>query len=120
MDPFDSISGVNKMSAGVETVNSDTFETTVLKSDKPVFVDFWATWCPPCKRIAPFVEELAKDYAGRAGVVKIDVDESGDIASRYGITSVPTLMVFKGGQPVEAVAGAMPKSEMSRMIDKHL
>lgn len=108
------------MAGAAMAVSSNEFDTTVLGSDKPVFVDFWATWCPPCKRIGPFVEELANDYQGRAVVVKIDVDEAGDVASRYGITSVPTLMVFKNGQPVEAVAGAVPKDMMARMIDKHL
>lgn len=108
------------MAEGVLKVTDADFEQSVLKSDKPVFVDFWATWCPPCKRIAPFVEELAKDYAGRAIVAKIDVEESNAVSSRYGITSVPTLMVFKNGQPVEAVAGAVPKDHMAKMIDKHL
>ncbi|CAN5358099.1 thioredoxin [soil metagenome] len=108
------------MAGAALSVSNSQFESVVLQSKTPVFVDFWATWCPPCKRIGPFVEELANDYAGRAVVVKIDVDEAGDVASRYGITSVPTLMVFKNGEPVEAVSGAVPKDAMARMIDKHL
>ncbi len=107
--------------AGATLSVSDTdFDAKVLQSDKPVFVDFWASWCPPCKRIAPFVEELASDYEGKAVVVKVDVDEAGQVAARYGITSIPTLMVFKGGQPVEAQTGAVPKDHMAKMIDKHL
>ncbi|MBI1292131.1 thioredoxin [bacterium] len=108
------------MAGSAVKVTGQDFESTVISSSKPVFVDFWATWCPPCKRIAPFVEELAKDYEGKAVVAKIDVDEAVDVASRYGINSVPTLMVFKNGQPVEAVVGALPKEQMARLIDKHL
>ena len=108
------------MAGAVVSVSNNDFDTTVLQSDQVVFVDFWATWCPPCRRIAPFVEELANDYKGRAVVAKVDVDEAGDVASRFGITSIPTLMVFKGGEPVEAVAGAIPKEQMARMIEKYL
>ncbi len=108
------------MAGATQSVSDTDFDTKVLQSDKPVFVDFWASWCPPCKRIAPFVEELATDYDGKALVVKVDVDEAGQVAARYGITSVPTLMVFKDGQPVEAQAGAVPKDHMAKMIDKHL
>lgn len=108
------------MSNTAIAVKSGDFESTVLKSDVPVFVDFWATWCPPCKRIAPLVEELAADFEGRAKVVKIDVDEAGDVAANYGITSVPTLMVFKGGEKVEEIAGAHPKDFMAKLIEKHL
>lgn len=108
------------MGEGVVSVSNENFEGTVLKSDKPVFVDFWAEWCPPCRKIGPVVDELAKDYEGRATVVKVNVDEAGEVASRYGISSIPALMVFKGGEPVEVVVGAVPKDQMSRMIDKHL
>jgi thioredoxin 1 len=108
------------MAGSAVKVTAQDFDATVIASSKPVFVDFWATWCPPCKRIAPFVEELAKDYEGKAIVAKIDVDEAVEVASRYGINSVPTLMVFKNGQPVEAVVGALPKEQMARLIDKHL
>jgi len=101
-------------------VGNEDFDSTVLQSDVPVFVDFTATWCPPCKRIAPFVDQLAKDYEGRAKVVKVDVDEGGEVAAKYGVQSVPTLMVFKKGQPVEVSTGAIPKEMMARMLDKHL
>lgn len=108
------------MAEGVVYVEDASFEDTVLKSDKPVFVDFWAEWCPPCKRIAPFVDELGSDYDGRAVVAKVDVDKAPQTAAKYGITSIPTLVVFKGGEPVEAVTGAIPKNQMAQMIDKHL
>lgn len=108
------------MAGATVAVNDSDFDTKVLKSDKPVFVDFWAVWCPPCKRIAPFVEELATDFDGRAVVAKVDIEESGDVANRYGISSIPTLMVFKNGQPVESVTGAIPKEHMAKMIEKHL
>lgn len=108
------------MAGSAVKVTDADFQSTVLESDKPVFVDFWATWCPPCKRIAPFVEELATDYDGRAVVAKVDIDESGETAMKYGISSIPTLMVFKNGEPVEVVTGAVPKEHMSQMIDKHL
>ena len=108
------------MSHAALAVNDDTFESTVIQSNVPVFVDFWATWCPPCKRIAPFVEELATDFEGRAKVVKIDVDEAQDVASKFGITSIPTLMVFKGGKKVEEVVGALAKDQMARLLEKHL
>jgi thioredoxin 1 len=108
------------MSHAALKVGSADFQSVVLNSKVPVFVDFWATWCPPCKRIAPFVEELAKDFDGRAKVVKIDVDDAGDIAQSYGIMSIPTLMVFKGGKPVEQFVGAMPKEQMASMLERHL
>ena len=108
------------MSHAALKVGSADFQSEVLNATVPVFVDFWATWCPPCKRIAPFVEELAKDFDGRAKVVKIDVDEAGDVAQSYGIMSIPTLMVFKGGKAVEQFVGAMPKEQMASMLERHL
>lgn len=100
-------------------ITASNFEE-LLKSDQPVLVDFWAEWCGPCRQIAPMVEELAKDYEGRAVVGKVDIDSQGEIASQFGITSIPTLIVFKGGQPVEAQVGGAPKSRLAAMIDKHL
>ncbi|MCC6546954.1 thioredoxin [Candidatus Sumerlaeota bacterium] len=109
------------MAAGtaLHATNND-FDTVVLQSDQPVFVDFWAAWCGPCRAIAPLVEELAKEFDGKAKVVKVDIDEAGDIAGRYGVTSIPTLMVFKGGQPVEQQVGRIPKDLMVRMLSKHV
>ncbi len=101
-------------------VNADTFETEVLKSDVPVLVDFWAEWCGPCKAIGPSIEQLASEYEGKAKVFKLNVDESGDIATKYGIMSIPALLVFKNGQEVEKMVGAMPKQQIAAMIDRHL
>ena len=100
-------------------LTSANFEAEVLRSTEPVLVDFWATWCPPCRMIAPAVEELASDFAGKAKVAKLDVDESPEVAQRYGVQSIPTLLVFKGGQVVEQRIGALPKAEMARMLDAH-
>jgi thioredoxin 1 len=98
-------------------VKSADFEAQVLRSSEPVLVDFWAAWCPPCRMIAPAVEALADEYAGRAKVAKLDVDESPDVAERYGIQSIPTLLVFKDGRVVDQRIGAVPKAEMARMLD---
>ena len=100
-------------------VTNASFEAEVLRSSEPVLVDFWATWCPPCRMIAPAVEELASEYAGKAKVAKLDVDENPEIAQRYGVQSIPTLLVFKDGQVVEQRVGALPKAEMARMLDAH-
>jgi len=101
-------------------VSSDTFQKEVLESDIPVLVDFWAIWCGPCKAIAPTVEALANEYAGKIKVVKVDVDQEPQIAARYGIRSIPTLMVFKGGQMVDQVIGAVPRQHLAGMLDRAL
>ena len=98
-------------------VDGSNFEEVVLKSDKPVLVDFWATWCGPCKVIAPTVEEIAKDYEGRAVVAKLDIDKAKEVAIQYEVSSIPTLIVFNGGQEVARVVGVAEKSGKSwRMI----
>ena len=107
------------MSDKVLHVNGANFEAEVLRAEGPVLVDFWATWCPPCRMIAPSVEALAGEYEGRAKVAKLDVDESPEVAERYGIQSIPTLLLFKGGQVLEQRIGALPKAEMARMLDAH-
>ncbi len=93
-----------------------TFENEVLKSDLPVLVDFWATWCAPCRLIAPHVEAIAKEYAGKVKVGKVDVDNNQNVARQLGIRSIPTLMIFKDGQVVGNIVGAVPKSK----IEEHL
>ena len=101
-------------------ISSAEFEEQVLKSDVPVLVDFWATWCGPCRAIAPAIEELAQEYAGKAKVYKLDVDANGDIAMNYGVMSIPALIVFKGGQEVDRMVGAGPKAQIAGLIDRAL
>jgi thioredoxin 1 len=101
-------------------VDDATFQTEVLNSDKPVLVDFWAIWCGPCKMIAPVVEELAKEYDGKLKVAKVDVDANPQTAMKFGIRSIPTLMVFKGGQVVEQIIGAVPKRHLLDKVTPHL
>jgi len=102
------------------TVDDANFQTEVIKSDKPVLVDFWAIWCGPCKMIAPIVEELAKEYDGKLKVTKMDVDANPRTAMQYGIRSIPTLMIFKGGQVVEQIIGAVPKRHLLDKVSPHL
>jgi thioredoxin len=98
-------------------VTEATFENEVLKSDVPVLVDFWAEWCGPCRMVAPIVEELAGEYAGRLKVTKVDVDDNQKLAIRYSVMSIPTLGVFRGGQMIERIVGYMPKQEVKRRLD---
>ena len=101
-------------------VTDATFQNEVIKSDKPVLVDFWAEWCGPCKMIAPVVEELAKEYDGRLKVGKVDVDSNQAVSMQYGVRSIPTLLIFKGGKVVEQVVGAVPKRMLAEKVSKHL
>jgi thioredoxin 1 len=93
------------------------FDELVLKSDKPVLVDFWAVWCGPCRMVAPIVEELAKDYEGRAVIGKVDVDNNPEISARLGIRNIPTLLFFKNGEQVDKVVGAVPKQTFAAKLD---
>jgi len=95
------------------------FEQTVLKSDKPVLVDFWAEWCGPCRMIAPAVEGLADEYNGRVAVGKLNIDENPNTPMKYGVRSIPTLLLFKGGEVVEATVGVAGKEQLAALLDKH-
>ncbi len=101
-------------------VNQQIFDEEVLRSPLPVLADFWAAWCGPCRMIAPIVEELAQDYEGRLKVAKIDVDKNPDLASRYGIMSIPTLAIFKNGELVSRIVGYVAKPELRQRIDAAL
>ncbi len=97
-----------------------TFQEDVLQSDTPVLVDFWAPWCGPCRMVAPVVEELSNDYDGKVKFVKLNTDENPQVAGAYQIRSIPTLLIFKGGQPVGQVVGFRPKSELAKHLEAAL
>jgi len=101
------------------TLGSDNFGEKVLRSELPVLVDFWAEWCGPCRAVGPIVEELASEFDGKVTIGKVNVDEHPEIAAQYGIRGIPTLILFRGGRPVDQVVGAVPKPVLSDLLERH-
>ena len=104
----------------VQQISDKDFEKDVLQSGKPVFIDFWAPWCGPCRIIGPIVEDLASSYDGKMTVTKMNVDENPETAQKYQVSSIPTLMIFKDGKVVDRAIGALPKSELQKFMDRNL
>jgi thioredoxin 1 len=102
------------------TIKSENFDELVMKSDKPVLLDFWAVWCGPCRMVAPTIDKLAEDYQGKAIIGKINVDEETALAEQFKVMSIPTLYVIKGGKVVERLVGARPYAELAAAVDKYL
>lgn len=101
-------------------LTEDTFEDEVLNADNPVLVDFWAEWCGPCRMVGPIVEELADEYEGKAKIGKVDVDSNPSISTKYGIRSIPSLLIFKDGEVVDQIVGAVPKSKLKKQLEAQL
>ena len=108
------------MSELIHHVTDSTFEPEVLKSDVPVLVDYWAEWCGPCKAIAPVLEDLARDYSGKLKIAKVNVDENQELAKRYNVRAIPTLMLFKDGNVQASKLGAMSKSQLTAFLDSNI
>ena len=108
------------MSENIQEISDETFDAEVVKSATPVFVDFWAPWCGPCRSVAPIVEQLAADYKGRVKVAKINVDDSPMVAQKFLVTSIPTFIIFKNGLAADRTLGAMPKGQFQQFIDRNL
>lgn len=104
----------------VKTFTAENWDQEVLGSSQPVLVDYWAAWCGPCRMVAPIVEELANEYVGKVTIGKLNVDEQGAVASKYGVMSIPTLALFKNGEVVDKIVGFRSKSDLVKMLDKHL
>ncbi len=108
------------LSKNILVLTSANFDNEVKTSDGPIVVDFWAEWCGPCRMVAPVLDKLSEEYAGRVRIGKVNVDEQSGLASKYGIQSIPTLLIFKGGKVVEQFVGATTRDVLARMIDKHI
>ncbi len=106
------------MSENIKDTSDATFDEDVLGSEIPVLVDFWATWCAPCKAIAPLLEEMAEKYSGKVSIVKVNVDENQSTPGKYGVRSIPTLILFKGGEIVDQIIGAVPKKQVDELLSK--
>jgi thioredoxin 1 len=106
--------------ADIVETSEDTFDADVIETETPVLVDFWAPWCGPCKMVAPVVEELAEEYDGRLKVAKVNVDDNPQLAMKYGIRGIPTLLIFKGGEVAEQVVGFLPKQALAEKLDSVL
>ena len=106
------------MNAATVTITQSNFDSEVLKAKTPVLVDFWAQWCAPCRAVAPMLDELAEKYKGKFAVAKVNVDEVPDLAARFGVLNIPTLIFFKGGDEVDRVVGSQPKSQLEKKIQQ--
>ena len=105
-------------SEAIVELNDSSFDTEVINSDKPVLVDFWAPWCGPCKALAPVIDEISTDFADKVKVGKVNVDDNPEISMKFGIRSIPTLIVFKDGEVLDQIIGAVPKSEIEKALEK--
>ena len=108
------------MAEGIVQISGDNWQSEVIESDVPVVVDFWAEWCGPCKAIAPILEQVAGEVAGKAKIAKVNVDENQQLAAEFGIRSIPTLLIFKGGTVQEQMVGALPKAAILQKLEAHL
>ena len=106
------------MAGNVDEISDDSFDASVLQSEVPVIVDFWAPWCGPCKSIAPILEELSQEYDGKVKIVKLNVDDNPNTPTKYSVRGIPNFVFFKGGEVVEQIVGAVPKDQLSAAIDK--